>query len=56
MVAFVDENDNHIDVMQIADTFIRTTFPTMSSALHHISTTRADLARTRADGDLSWVR
>jgi hypothetical protein len=55
MVGFVDEHDDHIEIMQIADTFIWTSFPTMTSALHHISATHVDMTHARGAGDLSWV-
>jgi hypothetical protein len=56
VLAFIDQKDGRIEVMQVGDRFIWNSFPTMRAAIRHITTTHVDMRRARAEGELSWLR
>jgi hypothetical protein len=55
ILAFVDERAGCIEVMQLAEHFVWTTFSTMRSAIRHVAITHEDMRRAQNDGELAWV-
>lgn len=55
-LAFVEHKDDVFEVMQIADDFLWSAFPTMHAALTHIADTNSDIAPLRSSGELSWLK
>jgi hypothetical protein len=55
-VAFVEEKLDGYEVMQLAGDFVWTSFPTLETALSHVVDTDGECARSRAIGDLGWIR
>jgi hypothetical protein len=51
----VDERAGRIEVMQLAEHFVWTTFSTMRSAIRHVAITHEDMRRAQNDGELAWV-
>jgi hypothetical protein len=55
-LAFIQEQESGFEVMQVADKFTWSTFPTMRAALVHVAlTSRASLV-ARSGSDLAWLR
>jgi hypothetical protein len=55
LLGFVQERQGTFEVMQVADRFIWTMFPTMQDALTHVAATRDAVLVARRAGDLAWL-
>ena len=52
-LAFIDEKNDEYEVMELADDFVWTTFPTMSDAFAHVARTNGEL---QAAEPKAWIR
>ena len=52
-LAFIDEKNDEFEVMELADDFVWTTFPTMSDAFAHVARTNGEL---QAAEPKAWIR
>lgn len=55
-LAFVEQKVDTFEVMQIADDFLWTSFPTMRAALDHVVDSNGALATERSSGKLAWLQ
>jgi len=55
LLGFVQERQGNFEVMQLADQFRWSMFPTMELAVDHIANTNAAVIAARHLGDLAWV-
>lgn len=55
-LAFVEQKVDTFEVMQIADDFLWTSFPTMRAALDHVVDSNGALATERSAGKIAWLQ
>jgi hypothetical protein len=55
-LAFIQEQETGFEVMQVADHFTWSTFPTMRAALVHVAITSRAVLVARSGSDLAWLR
>lgn len=55
-LAFIQEQETGFEVMQVADSFTWSTFPTMRAALTHVAITSRAVLVARSGSDLAWLR
>lgn len=56
ILAFVEDKDGVFEVMQIADAFVWSTFPTMRAALTHVVLTNNAVILARPIDEWEWLR
>jgi len=54
-LGFVDQKDDGFEVMQLADCFVWSVFPTMRAALRHIVATNPAVPSERPAEHLGWL-
>jgi hypothetical protein len=55
-LAFIQEQESGFEVMQVADKFTWSTFPTMRAALVHVALTSRAALVARSGSDLAWLK
>jgi len=55
-LAFIERRNDVFELMQVADDFVWTGFPTMKAALAYVVETHDSLREARSSGIHSWVK
>jgi len=55
LLALIEEKAGSFEIMQWADEFVWSSFPTMRAALTHVVMTDAEVLAARGKGHLSWL-
>lgn len=54
-LGFLEAKGDAFELMQVADDFVWTLFPTSAAALDHVARTNSEFARARSACDLAWL-